>query len=76
MNLFTQNIQVKKRCNVVLVKAKDTILNNVLVPTHKYSSQSQHWDTIPCNICDKLILKDHQYIIKKIWFLHFPRDRH
>lgn len=51
---------------MVLVKAKDMILNNVLVPTHKYSSQSQHWDTIPCNICDKVILKDQQYIIKQI----------
>lgn len=76
MNLFTQNIQVKKRCNVVLVKAKEMVLNNTLVPTHKYSSSSQHWDTIPCSICDKLILKAQQYIIKKIRFLIFPLDRH
>lgn len=31
MNLFTQNIQVEKRCNVVLVKAKDMARNSVLV---------------------------------------------
>lgn len=67
---------MKKRCNVVLVKTKDVVLNSVLVPTHKYSSSRQHWDPIPYKICGKLILKAQQYIIKKIQFLNFSLDRH